>query len=252
MTTSSSAERSSVDGEAGTPVRVAAKRLCADGVVTIELVSAAGTPLPKWTPGAHVDIEIADRHVRQYSLCGDPADRTRYRIGVLRETSGRGTSLHIHDHLDVGDDIVVRGPRNNFPLRPAPHYVFVAGGIGVTPLLPMIRAAAAANADWQLVYGGRSRASMAFLDELTRHGERVHVSPQDETGLLDLAAIVGEPRDDTLIYCCGPEPLLAAMENACRDWPAQALQLERFSPRPAGALHLRRRSRSCSNRAAGR
>ena len=214
-----------------TPVRVAAKRLRAEGVVTVELVDPAGGELPAWEPGAHVDIEIADRHVRQYSLCGDPADRSRYRIGVLRETSGRGTSLHIHDALDVGDDIVVRGPRNNFALRPAPRYVFVAGGIGITPLLPMIRSAAATGADWQLTYGGRQRSSMAFLDELAGYGDRVQVCPQDETGLLDLPSIVGKPREDTLVYCCGPEPLLAAMEQTCRDWPSHALQLERFSPR---------------------
>lgn len=214
-----------------TPVRVSVKRLCAEGVVTVELVDLAGRQLPAWEPGAHIDIEIADRHVRQYSLCGDPADRSRYRIGVLREMTGRGTSLHIHDQLDVGDYIVVRGPRNNFALRPSPRYVFVAGGIGITPLLPMIRAAAVAGADWRLAYGGRQRSSMAFLDELAGYGDRVQVCPQDETGLLDLPTVVGEPRADTLVYCCGPEPLLAAMETACRDWPAYALQLERFSPR---------------------
>jgi ferredoxin len=96
----------------------------------------------------------------------------------------------------------------------------------------MIRAAEAAGADWQLVYGGRRRASMAFLDELAQHGDRVSVRPQDETGLLDLDALLGTPQSDTLVYCCGPEPLLAAVEQRCAGWPRGALHVERFAPRP--------------------
>jgi ferredoxin-NADP reductase len=132
----------------------------------------------------------------------------------------------------VGDRVHVRGPRNNFPLVGSPRYLFVAGGIGITPLLPMIRAAEAAGADWRLVYGGRRRASMAFLDELAGYGDRVSVRPQDETGLLDLDALLGTPQPDTLVYCCGPEPLLAAVEQRCAGWPRGALHVERFAPRP--------------------
>src|SRR5207253_10653565 len=117
----------------------------------------------------------------------------------------------------------------------SPRYLFVAGGIGITPILPMIRAAEAAGADWRLVYGGRRRASMAFLDELARHGDRVTVAPQDETGLLDLDALLGTPQPDTLVYCCGPEPLLAAVEARCAAWPARSLRVERFSARPLAA-----------------
>jgi ferredoxin len=98
----------------------------------------------------------------------------------------------------------------------------------------MIRAAADAGADWKLIYGGRQRASMAFLDELAAYGERVSVRPQDETGLLDLPAFLGAPQPDTLVYCCGPEPLLAAVEQQCSTWPARSLHLERFTPRPQG------------------
>jgi ferredoxin-NADP reductase len=126
----------------------------------------------------------------------------------------------------------VRGPRNNFPLVGSPRYLFIAGGIGITPILPMIRAAEAAGAEWRLVYGGRQRASMAFLDELAHYGDRVSIRPQDETGLLDLDALLGTPEPDTLVYCCGPEPLLAAVEQRCHAWPPRSLHVERFSPKP--------------------
>jgi ferredoxin-NADP reductase len=111
----------------------------------------------------------------------------------------------------------------------SPRYQFIAGGIGITPILTMIEAAQARGADWQLLYGGRERASMAFLDDLERHGERVTVWPQDEQGMLDLASVLAEPREDTLVYCCGPEGLLSAVEEACRPWPEDSLHIERFS-----------------------
>jgi cytochrome P450/ferredoxin-NADP reductase len=212
--------------------RVAAKRQVADGVVALTLAAADGRPLPAWEPGAHVDLVLDGAPTRQYSLCGDPTDHGAYRLGILRDPDGRGSSLFVHDRLAVGDRVHVRGPRNNFPLVGSPRYLFVAGGIGITPLLPMIRAAEAAGADWRLVYGGRHRASMAFLDELAGYGDRVSVRPQDETGLLDLDALLGTPQPDTLVYCCGPEPLLAAVEQRCAGWPRGALHVERFAPRP--------------------
>jgi cytochrome P450/ferredoxin-NADP reductase len=212
--------------------RVAAKRTAADGVVTLALREIAGHPLPRWEPGAHVDLVLEGAPTRQYSLCGDAADHSEYRVGVLRDPQGRGSSLYVHDVLQAGDTVRVRGPRNNFPLVASPRYLFIAGGIGITPILPMIRAAEAGGAEWELVYGGRRRASMAFLDELARYGDRVSVRPQDETGLLDLASLLGTPRPDTLVYCCGPEPLLAAVEQACAGWPPRSLHVERFAPRP--------------------
>jgi len=109
---------------------------------------------------------------------------------------------------------------------------FIAGGIGVTPMLPMIQLAEAAGAEWHLLYGGRQRSSMAFVDVLSERGDRVAICPQDETGLLDLDAYLGFPRDDTLVYCCGPEALLGAVQNACASWPAGALHFERFSTKP--------------------
>ena len=141
-------------------------------------------------------------------------------LAVLREAESRGGSERVHA-LAVGDSVPVRGPRNHFHLDPSPKYVFIAGGIGITPLLPMVATAEAARASWELLYGGRSRGSMAFVEALARHGDHVTLRPQDEYGLLDLRSLLAEPRQDTLIYCCGPEPLLVAVEEDASGhaWP---------------------------------
>jgi ferredoxin-NADP reductase len=200
--------------------------------VVLELRAPDGRPLPRWEPGAHVDLLLPGGLSRQYSLCGDPADHHGWRLGILDEPGGRGGSRYVHEHLHPGTPVRARGPRNHFPLLPAPRYLFVAGGIGITPILPMLAAAQAAGAEWELVYGGRRRSSMAFLDELAGYGHRVALRPQDETGLLDLDALLATPRADTLVYCCGPEPLLAAVEQRCASWPSGSLRVERFSARP--------------------
>lgn len=206
------------------------KDTIADGVVLLTLRDPDGLPLPSWTPGAHVDLVLADGLIRQYSLCGDPSDTSVLRVAVLREQPGRGGSRHVHDVLTAGQRIEVLGPRNHFPLVEAGRYLFIAGGIGITPILPMIEQVAAAGHDWRLVYGGRTRASMAFLAELERHGN-VEIRPQDEHGLLDLPAVFADVDDDTAVYCCGPEPLLAAVEQ---HRTTGSLHVERFAPK-AGA-----------------
>lgn len=214
------------------PLVIAERREEAEGVVSLTLRHAQGAELPQWQPGAHIDLLLADGMERQYSLCGDPADRMAWRVAVLREPEGRGGSAYVHDRLLAGSTVRARGPRNNFPLRPAARYLFVAGGIGITPLLPMLRKAQADGAQWSLLYGGRRRASMAFAEELaTRHGERVLLRPQDETGLLDLPGYLGAPREDTAVYCCGPGPLLDAVAQYCaaNGWPEPAM--ERFQPK---------------------
>jgi ferredoxin-NADP reductase len=213
----------------GTTVRVADKRREADGVVTLTLVAPDGRRLPDWAPGAHIDLVLPTGVVRQYSLCGDRWDAHSYRIGVLREPDGRGGSAYVHDALQPGDLVGIGGPRNNFPLIPAQRYLFVAGGIGITPLLPMVHQAELLGCDWQLLYGGRAHASMAFLDQLARYGERVHVRPQDEYGLLDLAGFLGEPHPDVRVYCCGPAPLLDALATVTSGWPPHAVRTERFT-----------------------
>ncbi|MEA2308478.1 MAG: hypothetical protein QOI65_764 [Thermoleophilaceae bacterium] len=201
----------------------------ATDVVTLVLADPTGADLPAWSPGAHIDLLLDEDVVRQYSLCGSPANTSTWRIGVLRDPNSRGGSARVHDDLREGTRVGVRGPRNHFPLVAVPRYQFIAGGIGITPILTMIEAATAAGAEWELLYGGRERESMAFLDELDAHGERVTLWPQDEHGLLELDVALGTPRDDTLVYCCGPEPLLNAVEASCARWPAGSLHLERFS-----------------------
>ncbi len=219
-----------------TTLAVAARTFAADDVVSLTLRRPDGGMLPAWTPGAHIDVLLAGADgengelIRQYSLCGDPAARDSWQIAVLREPQGRGGSAYVHDHLGEGAAVRVRGPRNNFPLRPAARHLFIAGGVGITPILPMVEAAEAAGADWRLLYGGRTRTSMAFLDRLAPHGDRVLVRPQDEYGLLDLAAHLGVPEEGTLVHACGPEPLLQAVQEHCGDWPPGTLGVERFAP----------------------
>ncbi|MFI6370478.1 PDR/VanB family oxidoreductase [Streptomyces sp. NPDC050546] len=213
---------------------VEGREFAADGVLALTLRHPLGEPLPAWEPGAHIDVVLGPELERQYSLCGDPADRSAWRIAVLREPDGRGGSAHVHERVGPGDKVRVRGPRNNFGLEPAPRYRFVAGGIGITPILPMLAAAEASGAEWTLLYGGRTRRSMAFGEELTRYGDRVTFAPEDETGLLDLPSVLDAVPEGTLVYCCGPGPLLDAVEERC---PSGVLRVERFRPkeRPAGA-----------------
>jgi len=207
----------------------------ADGVITLTLRHPDGRELPSWQPGAHIDLLLDGDLVRQYSLCGNPADRRTWQVAVLREAAGRGGSAFVHDKLTEGTTVRVRGPRNHFPLRPARRYLFIAGGIGITPILPMVAEADSAGAQWTLLYGGRTRASMAFRERLAEHADKVLIQPQDECGLLDLATYLAEPAEaeDVHVYCCGPEPLLAAVEERCRAWPAGSLHVERFQPRAA-------------------
>ncbi|WP_322750663.1 MULTISPECIES: PDR/VanB family oxidoreductase [unclassified Frankia] len=221
------------DGRLG--LVVAAKERVAEAVVRVVLTRPDGGALPAWTPGAHIDLILTGQLVRQYSLCGDHGDESHWEIGVLHEPDGRGGSRHVHEVLSVGDQVTASVPRNNFQLVPAPEYLFLAGGIGITPILPMVQAAQAAGAAWKLVYGGRRHASMAFLDRLARYGNRVAVQPEDTHGQLDLGGLLGTPRPDVAVYCCGPEGLLAAVESRCAAWPAGSLHVERFRPRPPGA-----------------
>jgi ferredoxin-NADP reductase len=204
---------------------VEAKEKLADGVVRLTLRAPDGGLLPQWEPGAHIDL-VLPGFVRQYSLCGDPSDTSAYVVAVLREPDGRGGSAYVHDSLSTGDRVPVEGPRNHFALVEAERYLFIAGGIGITPILPMLDSVAATGREWQLVYGGRTSSSMAFTAELASHGDRVAFRPQDEHGLLDLPTLLAAARPGTAVYCCGPEPLLAAVEAL---GPAD-LHVERFTP----------------------
>nr|WP_271209631.1 PDR/VanB family oxidoreductase [Rhodococcus wratislaviensis]GLK34292.1 ferredoxin [Rhodococcus wratislaviensis] len=218
--------------EAHLNLRVRRRDAVAEGVVVLELENSTSVPLPSWDPGAHIDLCLPNGLTRQYSLCGTPSDNGTYRVGILRDPASRGGSSYIVDEIGVGAAIEVKGPRNHFHMLPSPRYVFIAGGIGITPLLPMISAAEASGAEWELHYGGRSRQSMGFLDEITTlSGDRVRLYPEDEVGLIDLATMLDGHRAETLVYTCGPSGLLQAIEERTAGWPVGSVHMERFEPK---------------------
>ncbi|MEV5450342.1 2Fe-2S iron-sulfur cluster-binding protein [Streptomyces sp. NPDC052535] len=231
----SAAPPAAAEASEGRPVLIQELRHAADDVVSVHLAAPGGGRLPAWEPGAHIDLVLPSGTIRQYSLCGDPADRDTYRVGVLNVPDGRGGSAEVH-RLRPGQTLTVRGPRNRFPLVLADHYLFIAGGIGITPLLPMIRRVEAAGLAWRLLYGGRSRATMAFTDDLLAlGGDRVQLVPEDTDGLPDLAAALSDAPPGAAVYCCGPEPLIAALEQTmAADFPHLHLHVERFAPANTG------------------
>ncbi|MFF1832489.1 PDR/VanB family oxidoreductase [Paenarthrobacter sp. NPDC058040] len=209
----------------------------ASAVLSLTLVDPEGGDLPEWAPGDHIDLILPSGLVRQYSLCGSLEDPRSYRVAVLRVDTGRGGSLEVHEAALEGQTIDIVGPRNNFALHPAPAYVFLAGGIGITPILPMIHTAIANGTPWTLYYGARTLEHMAFIDELSLLDQaNVHVVPQDVHGIIDLAAITAAGPDSAQYYCCGPEPMIAAAEAACAaSNPPRDLHVERFGAQPTSA-----------------
>lgn len=224
------------DGPAGRRalrLTVAERTEVADGVVQIRLTGGFGSQLPEWQAGAHIDLVLPSGLVRQYSLCGEAAEIDSYTFATRRADDGGGGSREVHERLREGTEVEVRGPRNRFALVEADSYVFIAGGIGITPVLPMLRAAEAAGVPWRLVYGGRTRASMPFLEEVEKlgGGERVTIVPQDESGHPDLAAALDGAPEGTAVYCCGPEPMLEAVSTLCAERRLDdQLHMERFAP----------------------
>ncbi|WP_072689919.1 PDR/VanB family oxidoreductase [Rhodococcus marinonascens] len=201
-----------------------------EGVVSLLLEHPQGRSLASWAPGAHIDVVLPSGKVRQYSLCGDPEDTTAYRIAVLDEADGRGGSREIHDVIREGDPLSIQGPRNHFALDAASHYVLIAGGIGITPILAMARQLATEGASWRLYYGGRSKPTMAFLDELSQLGGAVTIVPQDECGHIDLEVAMTDVPTGAAVYCCGPESLITAVRDTCvRLIGSEAMHFERFA-----------------------
>ncbi|MEJ8845745.1 cytochrome P450/oxidoreductase [Variovorax rhizosphaerae] len=213
------------------PVVVESATPVADGIVKLRLVAPDGRAMPRWAPGSHIDIECGHPDLsRQYSLCGDPADAHALEIAVLREPSGRGGSEWVHAHVKAGDKLKIRGPRNHFHLDESTRKaIFIAGGIGITPISAMARRAKELGIDYQLHYSGRSRDTMAFVEELAAlHGERLHVHAGSEGRRNDLAALLAKPDADTQVYACGPVRMLQALEAHCAHWPEDALHVEHF------------------------
>lgn len=207
----------------------------ADGVRSFRLVAPDGTDLPGWHPGAHVDVVLPSGKQRQYSLTGSPREHDHYRIAVREIADGGGGSLEMHS-LQVGQPLTLRGPRNAFPFIGVQKYLFVAGGIGITPIRPMLYDAIERGADWQFVYTGRDRASMPFLAELTelaeRFPDRVHLRPDDEFGIPTGSAILDHAPDGAALYTCGPPPMIDAIRSVIPAEHIATLHYERFSPPP--------------------
>ncbi|BDB27197.1 cytochrome P450 [Cupriavidus sp. P-10] len=210
----------------------------ADGVVRLRLAAPDGKPLPRWAPGSHIDVECGDTGLsRQYSLCGDPDDAGALEIAVLREPGSRGGSAWVHDSVKAGDRLRIRGPRNHFRFdEGCGRAIFIAGGIGITPVSAMARRARQLGIDYEIHYCGRSRRSMAMLDTLQAlHGERLRVYAGDEGRRADFGALLATPAPRTHVYACGPQRLLDALADGCAAWPADALRVEHFVSR-LGAL----------------
>ena len=233
-------------------LRVERIERAADKVLFLTLVDPDGAALPRWDAGAHLELHLPSTLRRQYSLCGDPADRHSYTVAVLRVDDGRGGSIEIHDTGLVGRTLEVRGPINNFRLVDANSYLLLAGGIGITPIIAMARELHRRGAAWRMLYGARSAAAMVFTAELSALPENVSLMTDDVEGIPDFASLIAAQPAGTAVYCCVPEPMLRAVEQICADTPSMTLHIERFSPSgkfsapPAGGeaafeIELRRR-----------
>ncbi|CAN7756637.1 PDR/VanB family oxidoreductase [Variovorax sp. LjRoot130] len=211
----------------------------AEGVLGIELRAADGGALPAFTAGAHVDVHLPGGLCRQYSLTNGSAQADRYCLGVGLAPHSRGGSRHLHERLRTGDRLQVSAPRSLFGLASdAPEHVFIAGGIGITPILSMIEACQAAGQRWRLLYCVRSRARAAYLWRLVAHHARVQLHVDEEQNALpDVAGFLRAIPRTAHVYCCGPAPLMDAVgrEAAAASLPAQAVHFERFSADAAPA-----------------
>jgi vanillate O-demethylase ferredoxin subunit len=193
-----------------------------EGVVVLDLSDPTGQPLPAFEAGAHVDIHLKTGLVRQYSLCGDPANAGAYRLGVLRDPASRGGSVAVHELLQEGREIEISLPRNHFPLASdSRRSILIGGGIGITPMVAMAYALNARDSDFELHYCGRSRSRSAFLEELgnAAFASRLNTHFDDEAveQKLDLPKVLGTPQAGVHVYVCGPAGFM--------DWViAQALE----------------------------
>ncbi len=214
----------------------------AEGIHSFELRPYGGGSLPEFTAGAHIDLYLANGMVRSYSLVNPQGDTTRYEVAVNRDAVSRGGSRAMHDTLKVGANITISVPRNNFPLNEsAPHSVFVAGGIGITPMYCMMQRLAEIKASWELLYSSRTPQHAAYREPIEaigqRSGRKVLLNYDQVPGgkMLDLKAIVAATAPDTHLYCCGPLPMLAAFEAACEGRAPETVHVEYFSARDEAA-----------------
>ncbi|WP_370204570.1 PDR/VanB family oxidoreductase [Pararhodobacter marinus] len=227
------------DGEI--TVRVKQMRFEADTVLSVAFETLDGSPLPRAEPGAHVDVILSDDLRRSYSLTQAlDGNGPGCIVAVHRDPASRGGSAHVHERLRVGEKIRLSRPKNHFPLdESAAQSVLIAGGIGITPILAMIRRLTEAGRPWHLHYAARKRSAAAFLAELDAcvaasggQGQvTTHFDDEEKGALLDIAGIFAGADPDTHFYCCGPEPMLAAYEAAARGTPKERVHAEYFSAR---------------------
>jgi len=217
-------------------VRVTAKSAEALDICSFELVEAEGRPLPAFSAGSHIDVQIGDGLTRQYSLCNDPAESHRYLIAVLRDANTRGGSKSMHDKVNVGDLITISTPKNHFPLaHGARRSLLLAGGIGVTPILCMAERLAVMDADFEMHYCTRSRERMAFAGRIaaSRFAARVRLHFDDGATeqKLDIAGLLAQPQAGTHLYVCGPKGFMDAVLSTARaqGWPEDQVHYEFFS-----------------------
>ncbi|MEY4977359.1 MAG: hypothetical protein RIQ97_2554 [Pseudomonadota bacterium] len=207
-------------------------RHAAQDILQVELRPCAGQTLPPFEAGAHIDLQLPGGLVRSYSLLNNPSERHRYVLGVLRDRNSRGGSRAVHD-LRVGTVLTISAPRQNFPLHEAAdHSVLVAGGIGITPLLAMGERLRALGRSFEWVVLARSRAALAFADEVSAQGAPVHWHLDDEAGgPPDLRALLAAraPRGNTHYYACGPAPMLDAFVAQCASLGYAQAHIERFA-----------------------
>lgn len=200
-------------------------------IVSLRLEDPGGGELAPWEAGSHIDVQLITRHERQYSLCGDPADRFSYRIAVLREELSRGASDYIHTYLKVGGHVFVGAPRNHFPIEDASAYLLIAAGIGITPILAIARDLQARGADWRMLYLVRDRSDVALADEIAALGSRVQVHVSAEEGRIDVQRLFADVEAGTDVYSCGPGPFIDALtEHAGHLPPGSRIHTERFKP----------------------
>jgi tetrachlorobenzoquinone reductase len=221
-------------------MQVRVKRISfeADNINSYELVNPAGGDLSPFTAGSHIDLHLPNGMIRSYSLVNHQGERNRYVIAVNNDAASRGGSKLIHETVRVGDIITVSNPRNNFALQEDAEYsVLIAGGIGITPLLSMIRRLEALGRSWELFYAARTRLTAAFLDELKALRPDVHPNlhlnfdQEPDARMIDLSSIVKAALPDAHLYCCGPVPMLEAFEAATADRPAGHVHVEYFKAR---------------------
>lgn len=216
------------------PLRVTHNDQIAEGINLLEFRDPGGKPLPGFSAGAHIAVRVPNGMLRKYSLCNDPAERDRYQIAVKREINGRGGSCSLIDDVNVDDEVTITAPVNDFGLPPrAQDFLFIAGGIGVTPIMAMIRQVMAEGKRFRLFYCSRSPETTAFRDELSAPEFRdkvvIHYDQGDATRSLDLRPILAERKNREHLYCCGPRPLMEAVRAMTDHWSPTAVHFEAFS-----------------------